>query len=219
MIIRIKYDIIAYADEKVFEECFESGGCIHGVEIVQLLSKKRGKLFVCEFDECESVHSIVDRIKTDLGVNTGYFATISLLEYTFCYGGERFFIEDDKALFINLLQKYLAPNGEDTITACILMSCDAGAVFTVNPLRFYVNSREAGKHHSPHVHVTDSGHNYNASISILTGIVIGGNLPSHLKKLAKTIILNNQDYFIQCWNTKTDGLRVDINHHFGFIDY
>ena len=49
--------------------------------------------------------------------------------------------------------------------------------------------------------------------------IIAGELPSKYAKMAKKKILSDQEYFYNCWNTMTDGLQVDINHHYGYIKY
>lgn len=38
-------------------------------------------------------------------------------------------------------------------------------------------------------------------------------------KEARRIIAENRDFFIDCWNILTDGIKIDINHQLGFIKY
>ena len=80
-------------------------------------------------------------------------------------------------------------------------------------------SHESGSHNKPHVHVRDTQYRYNASVSLDDGEVIVGNLPKKLAKLAKKKVLSDQEFFYNCWNTMTDGLKVDINHHYKIIGY
>ena len=218
MQIEIIYDIHAFSEEKLFDECFERGGCIHGYEIIRLLNQKRSSSFMYEYSEHTTLKDVVDAIRADLGVNTDKYEWIPLI-YSFLYGNRRYYICDSAASFCNALQKYLAPQNEDRIIACILLSCNAGDVGFEYPLRFYVNSREAGSHFKPHIHVCDTCHRYDASISIENGEVIAGTLPAKLAKIAKKEILSKQEYYCDCWNTKTDGLRVDINRDLGIIQY
>lgn len=132
---------------------------------------------------------------------------------------ERYYIDNDGQNFSELLEKYLDPNHTGTIVVGILVSCNAGDVGGVWPLRFYVRSRESGSHHEAHIHVSDIGHQHEAAVRISDGEVIAGKLPRKLAKLAKESILADQEYFYKCWNTMTDGLKVDINHHYGYIQY
>lgn len=216
--IRILYDIYAFVEEKLFDECFESGGCIHGYEIIQLLSQKRNSSLLYIYSHNTTLKDVVEAIRADLGVNTSEFEWMPL-SYSFLYNNRRYYIYDSDANFCNVLHKYLAPQNENEIIACILLSCNAGDVGFEYPLRFYVNSHEAGSHFVPHIHVCDTGHQYAASICIENGEVIAGKLPAKLAKIAKKEILSKQEYYCDCWNTKTDGLRVDINRDLGIIQY
>ena len=65
----------------------------------------------------------------------------------------------------------------------------------------------------------DAGYEYEASIRISDGEIIAGTLPTKLANKAKDKILEDQDYLYHCWNTMTDGLKIDINHHYGYIEY
>lgn len=120
---------------------------------------------------------------------------------------------------MEILKKYLDPNNIGTITFSVLVSCDAGGVAREGPLRYFVHSHEAGSHHEPHIHVRDNAYEHEASIRISDGEIIAGELPSKYAKMAKTKILSDQEFFYNCWNTLTDGLQVDINHHYGYIEY
>lgn len=218
MQVKIFYDIHAFAEEQIRDDYFDRGACIHGQEIISLLNRKRGSFFVFKFDESTSLGDVISAIKRDLQVDVPELCRIPL-RFGFLYQGERYYINDNNSSFSIAKQKYFAPKNEDTITACVLLSCDAGDVGYEYPLRFYVHSRESGSHSIPHIHVRDVGHQYEASISIETGEVIVGELPSKLSKIARREILSKQKYYFECWNTQTDGLSVDINHHLGIIQY
>lgn len=133
--------------------------------------------------------------------------------------GERYYVSDIEHDFSTLKSKYLDPKSTGGIMVGVLVSCNAGDIGGVHPLRFYVRSREAGNNHEAHVHVCDVGHQYEASVRISDGEVIAGKLSKKLAKLAKESILADQEYFYNCWNTMTDGLKVDINRHYGYIKY
>lgn len=74
-------------------------------------------------------------------------------------------------------------------------------------------------HNEPHVHVRDTGYEYEASLALKDGRILAGSFPRKLLKKAQRKLVEEQAYFLRCWNTQTDGLTVDINHHFGYIKY
>lgn len=58
-----------------------------------------------------------------------------------------------------------------------------GKIYTEKGMKFYIHSKESGKHHLPHIHVVYNGNE--ASIS-LDGEILVGYLPKKkLKKLKK----------------------------------
>ena len=69
------------------------------------------------------------------------------------------------------------------------------------------------------IHISDRGHNFDATVIIESGDVLGGMLPPRLAKVEKEEILSKQKYYYECWSTQTDGLKVDINHHLEIIRY
>lgn len=220
MEIKIRLEIHAYAREKLHDWDFDSAPSygINGPEVMLPLSKKRGVVILFSYDENTSLGDVINFVKSAIW-GTSDTEVSAPVSYSFLVEDERYFIADKTKLFRNLLGTYLAPDDTNTITICVLVSCDAGEVASEWPLRFYVHSREAGSHHEPHIHVCDTGHEYEASIRISDGEIIAGELPRKYAKLAKKKILSDQPYFYHCWNTMTDGLQVDINHHYGYIQY
>lgn len=220
MKLTVKLEIHAYAEEKLCDEYFDDPPFfgINGPEIMLPLSKKRGQSFVFEYYEQTRVIDIINAVRREIWEDNGE-PEWSPVSYAFLIDGERYYIDDGNHDFLTLKSKYLDPQNAGTITIGVLVSCNAGDVGGVHPLRFYVRSREAGNHHEAHVHVRDVGHQYEASVRISDGEVIAGKLPKKLAKLAKESILADQEYFYNCWNTMTDGLKVDINHHYGYINY
>ena len=220
MKITVKLEIHAYAEEQLCDECFDDPPYlgINGPEIMLPLSKKRGHTFIYEYSESTRVADIIDAVKQDIWGSDGE-PECSPTSYSFLIDGERYYVHDYERSFPALKSKYLDPQNTGVITVGVLVSCNAGDIGGVHPLRFYVRSHEAGNHHEAHVHVYDVGHQYDASVRISDGEVIAGKLPPKLAKLAKKSILADQEYFYNCWNTMTDGLKVDINHHYGYIRY
>lgn len=220
MEIKICLEIHAYARERLCDRYFDDAPFygINGPEVMFPLSQKRGYTCSFQYDATTCVGEVIDFIKMIIwgSIKDDVPAPVS---YSFLCKGERYYVHDGEHNFLDLLTAYFDPNGTGIVTVCILVSCDAGEVATEKPLRFFVRSHEAGSHHEPHIHVCDTGHEYEASVRISDGEVIAGKLPRQYAKLAKKKILSDQAYFYHCWNTMTDGLQVDINRHYGYIQY
>lgn len=220
MRLNVEFVVHAYAEERLCDEELEpeSDYGLYGPDVMIPLAAKRGTVMPFEYSENTTVGELLNAIKLAIWGEVSE-DSIAPVEYSFLYKEERYFVDNENANLLWLLKKYLDPEESGSVTACILVSCDAGAVFEQYPLRFFVHSREAGKHNEPHIHVCDSGSDYEASVRISDGKIIVGYLPRKLERLAEKTILENQAYFYNCWNTKTDGLLADINHHFNIIRY
>jgi len=220
MKIKIRFDIHAYAEEQLCDEVFDDspGYGINGPEAMEPLSKMRNHEIDFEYDEQTCLYDVISTIRHEIWGNSKAYEYVSIT-YAFLVGTERYNIADKAHNFLDVLAKYLNLNHVDVITFSILVSCDAGDVACEGPLRYCVHSCESGSHHEAHIHVRDNAHEYEASVRISDGEVIAGELPSKYAKMAKKKILSDQKYFYKCWNTMTDGLQVDINHHYGYIKY
>lgn len=102
----------------------------------------------------------------------------------------------------------------DTLKIYFVFSSQAGEIWNDEGLRYYMHSREAGKHNEIHIHV-DYKHKYSVSISLKDGSVLDGDMPSKILKKAQKRITENKRFLMECWNKMTDGIKVDINHYFG----
>lgn len=139
--------------------------------------------------------------------------------FYFLNNKSRYSIADPNASFTRLLERYLDPEGTGTVYVEFLASMNAGQICREDNLRYYMNSHEGNRHNEPHVHVDDLKTHDSASISILNLIVLDGYLSNRSKRKAIQKIAQEQRAFIEFWNTKTDGLYVDINKYFNLIDY
>lgn len=220
MNVQVKLEIHAFVEERLCDECFDAAPHygINGPEIMYPLSIKRNHIMTFQYDAQTSLRDIINAVKREIWGDSeaGEYAPVI---YGFLVHNERYYIVDDSQSLMKLLPAYLDPDDTGTITFCILVSCNAGDVARGGPLRYYVHSREAGRHNEPHIHVRDTSHRYEASVRISDGKVIAGELPRKYEKMAKEKILSDQNYFYECWNTRTDGLQADINHHYGYIEY
>ena len=108
---------------------------------------------------------------------------------------------------------------EDTIEIQLLLCMDAGSVFEDDGIRYYMNSREAGKHNLPHVHV-DIRHEDSGSFSIIDGKQLSKEKikSSDVKKIQRKIAAKKEE-LIKYWNEHTDGLTVDLDQALGLIGY
>lgn len=84
-----------------------------------------------------------------------------------------------------------------------------GGICVENGIRYYMHSKEYGKHNLPHVHVEYAGKR--ASIS-LYGKVIAGKIPKKQEKEAIEKIRNNKESFLFRWNTMTDGSKFEFDN-------
>ena len=85
-----------------------------------------------------------------------------------------------------------------------------GNVLNINGMKFYIHSKENGKHHLPHIHVIYN--EYEVVIS-LEGLVLEGNLPNKKLKSAKQIIEENKYSLLLKWNDMTDGEKFEFNNN------
>ena len=97
----------------------------------------------------------------------------------------------------------------------LIFSSQAGDIWRDDGLRYYIHSRESGRHNIPHIHI-DYQHEAQASISIDTGeiLAVSGRIPSKVLNNAQKRILRNQPFLLNCWCKKTVGLFVDLNYSF-----
>lgn len=103
---------------------------------------------------------------------------------------------------------------DQILTVYLIYSNQAGEIWSDDGLRYYMNSKEAGRHNRAHVHVRFK-HEEEGAIAIDNGEVLAGDLSPRIIKKAKKKILANQQFLFECWNDMTDGLYVDINNFFG----
>ena len=95
-----------------------------------------------------------------------------------------------------------------------VLSNQASDIWVEDGLRYYMHSKEAGRHNLPHIHV-DYKHECSATISLYDGKMVDGDMPRRVMKRASKKIMDNQRYLMECWNKLTDGLRIDLNVYFG----
>lgn len=121
---------------------------------------------------------------------------------------------EHSAMQLSVLSKHY--HLSETLPVFWVFSNQAGEIWNEDGLRYYMNSRESGRHNEPHVHV-DYKHEDSVSICLHDGRVLDGNIPSKALRKARKKILDNKQFLLECWNKMTDGLKVDINQYFKII--
>ena len=144
------------------------------------------------------------------------------LEYSFnkylVFDNVRYRVENTKLPLSYYLDK-MHYNVEDTINIQILLSENAGEVFKDDGIRYYMHSKEAGKHNEPHVHV-NVRYEHDGTFSIIDGRQLEHSdiRPKDIRKIQMKI-KENKEQLIEYWNLHTDGLTVDLNQKWGLIHY
>lgn len=231
MDLKIHVTVHAYAEEQLHDEVLvpHSGNYgILGKEIVASLRRINGKSFSIRNVEAdfsiinlwdwvdERIYEIGAKFKTDSVLTLA--DEFSVIQKYLIFNGLRYSIgatEKPIAYFLHRMGHAI----EDTIEIQLLLCMDAGSVFEDDGIRYYMNSREAGKHNEPHVHV-DIRHETSGSFSIITGkkLLKGKIKTSDVRKI-QMMIANHQAELINFWNEHTDGLTVDLDQAFGLIGY
>lgn len=124
--------------------------------------------------------------------------------HRFAYNNKWIKIFDLDILISNIVEL----NGKQFNILLYALVDKGGGICVENGIRYYMNSKEYGKHNLPHVHVEYAGKQ--ASIS-LDGKIIAGKLPKRQEKEAINKIVNNKESFLFKWNTMTDGSKFEFD--------
>lgn len=213
-----KIEVHIYAREELHDELLDDNNPVYGImgkDIMMPLRENRKCVFELECTKNTNLKDISDLIINK--VNHNRLFTVGTI--AFLANGYRYYIDDESAKFITIARKYLNPLNENEIDVEVLVCADAGSICQDDGIRYYMHSHEGTRHNEPHVHIDALNHGCDASFSIITGEILEGKLPKKLLKKVKNKILKEQNFFVECWNTKTDGLAIDINKHFGITNY
>lgn len=220
--ITCKIKVIAYADDKTIPEILVLGSPNYSIippEVLDPLRLINGRVYKFRFREDATVKSFMDKVKHEMHeISPDYNYWDRFLSWAIA-AQERYYLIDIDQNFPYLLRKYFLSSDNDSIELQLIISANAGEICKIDGLQYYMHSRERGHHNLPHVHVNTTDHDQDAVISIVDGAVLEGKLQRKLLKKAQKLILDNQQYFYECWNAYTDGIRVDINNHFSLIGY
>ena len=231
MDLKIHVTVHAYAEEQLHDEVLvpHSGNYgILGKEIVASLRRINGKSFSIRNVEAdfsiinlwdwvdERIYEIGAKFKTDSVLTLA--EEFSVIQKYLVFDGLRYSVDSTEKPITYFL-RLMGCKIEDTIEIQLLVCMDAGTVFEDDGIRYYMNSKEAGKHNLPHVHV-DIRHERSGSFSIITGEKLSGDRirSSDEHKIRKMIAKRRAELF-DFWNKHTDGLTVDLDQALGLIGY
>lgn len=219
--INCQIEIVVHAGADAYPEVLIIGSTEHLIippEVLFPLRLVNGRIVTIKFAENDTIKQLIKNIKREIQLVEPGYNYWDYIEWALAKE-DRYYIDDYNQNLLYLCKKYFGYPNDNTLKIQFLLSANAGEVDNAEGLEYYVYSHEKGKHHLPHVHVNSTDHNHSAVISIKDGSIIEGKLPEKLKKKAKKRILDKQQFFYECWNNRTDGIRVDINKHFHLIGY
>lgn len=223
MIIKLNIETHAYAEENLCDEMLDENlgddidSCgIVGDEIVLPIRRKRTATLPLSYTEETTFMALVDTITQLYGWKDS--AEDLGIEFAFFSNGIRYWLIDTSANLKESIENCLDPNNSGELAVALYVSADAGTIDNEDGIRYYMNSKEKGKHHEPHVHIESVSSDAEAVIMIKSGKVVG-KFPGKLARKARKKVLENQRFFLEQWNTLTDGLSVDIDRFLGIIHY
>ncbi|MGN0383843.1 MAG: DUF4160 domain-containing protein [Eubacterium sp.] len=228
----IHISVHVYAEEKLADNVLtphSKNYGIHGKEIIGPLRKINGKNFLINNVQPQySVGELWDWIEQKLYKDSMItYYDIRVLDFVREYNvvhkflifhNLRYRVDDLSKPLLYYLKKMNASNDE-VVNIELLICSDAGSIFEDDGIRYYMHSRESGKHHVPHVHV-DIRHEEDGAFSLVDGSQLSdGKIKNKDKKRIRQMILSHQKELLQYWNLHTDGLTADLNQSLGLIQY
>ena len=201
---------------------------IVGKEIIEPLRKMNGNEYcINDVQEDFTVQDLWDWIDIKLYGNSSKSENGNIFDLVregdivkkyLVFNELRYAIKDTKKPLVNYLSR-MGISEKEIINIQLLVSSDAGELFNDDGIRYYMNSKEYGKHNIPHVHV-DIRHKTSGTFSIIDGSRLSGKgiKKSDEKKIEEKIMSNRKD-LIEYWNLHTDGLTVDLNQALRTIAY
>ena len=217
--VAVKVDAHVYAEGELRDDYLTKeklGTGIKPLFIMQPLSYALNKTFLIEYDDSTEIGRFQETIN-ELIWGKVWNVICEGVYPVFVDGLIQMNVIDPRANFRSLLNKYFDKNDTGYIQVIYNVSEDAGRVWEEKNLRFYLHSKESGRHNTPHVHVENINRRNEASISLIDGRVLDGTISKKDLKTARIIIDDNKEFFLDSWNRLTDGLRVDINRGLGII--
>lgn len=223
MQVLINIETHVYAEECLQDHILEESlgddidSCgIVGPEIIIPLRKNRNPKIKVTYTDSTTLQDIVNLVYNQYGFLE--LDEIFKPSIAFLHRDIRYWIDNINAKFKPIVENHLDLEQTGEISVAIYVNANAGCICEDDGIRYYMNSRERGKHNEPHIHLRSVDSCQEAVIIIKTREIIG-KFPRKLIKKAKEKVAVNERFFLEQWNVLTDGLKVDINRYFRLINY
>lgn len=214
-----------YAEEKLDDRVLVLHSKNYGIvgkDIITPLRKINGKeYYIKNVQDVFKIEELWDWIDFKLYGNSDiidFVQEYNIVEKYLIFNNLRYMIEDTNKSLLFYLHK-MGILETEKINIQLLINSDAGTIFKDDGIRYYIHSKESGRHNTPHVHV-DIRHEVSGTFSLIDGIQLSGEgiRKSDVNKI-KNMIKSKKKELIKYWNEHTDGLTVDLNQALGLIQY
>ena len=220
-----------YAEEKLADRVLVLHSKNYGIvgkDIIAPLRKINGKEYYIKNVQDEfKVEELWDWIDFKLYGNSlksenndiiGFVQEYNIVEKYLIFNNLRYTIEDTNKPLLNYLHN-MGISETEKINIQLLINSDAGTIFKDDGIRYYIHSKESGRHNTPHVHV-DIRHEVSGSFSLIDGSQLSGEgIKKNDVNKIKKMINSKKKELVKYWNEHTDGLTVDLNQALGLIQY
>lgn len=220
-----------YAEDKLNDSILALNSENYGIfdkEIVEPLKKINGQQYcIKNIQKDFSVEELWNWIDYKLYGDTLKFQDNNIyhlvkdsmmIEKYLVFNELRYTIEDIKKPLSYYLER-MGVSECQKVNIEILLDSNAGTIYEGDGIRYYMYSREYGKHNFPHVHV-DIRNEVSGSFSIIDGKQLSdGKIKAKDRKKIENKINEKRNELIKYWNEHTDGLTVDLNQAFDLIKY
>lgn len=225
----VHINVHVYAEEKLEDSVLTPHSKNYGIigkEIISPLRKINRKDYLLKNVQNEySVCELWDWIERKLYENVftpdnvlNFVREYNIVEKYLVFNNLRYTVGDESKPLKIYLQK-MGVLETDIVNLELLVCADSGTVFKDDGIRYYMHSKESGKHNVPHVHV-DIRHEQTGSFSIIDGTQLSdGKIKRSDKKRIQEKIKCKKKELLLYWNNHTDGLTVDLNQALGLIHY
>lgn len=215
--IKVKIYVHAYAEEELRDDLLnvDQRFLYNPPEVMNAICGVKDQVLEVIIDKESSVKEFENTLNSLIWGAKWKKTTDNCFEFYYLFEECRAVIDKPKERFLKYLHKYIDPLKTNQIEVAYYFCCDAGQILEAENLRFYMHSKEKGRHNKPHVHVEDINKGDECSIAILDGELLDGKIKKKELRKAQQIIKDNQNLFIDYWNKHTDGINIDINFNLG----
>ena len=215
MIIKLKIKAHIYIEEQIHDEFFDNGGkgCVLPKEIINAVGATRECNLDYNYGPNTSFDDVCNEIYSFYGLED--FKQDNSI---FFYNGDVRYIGSECSLrFDHAVRDFLDPECNGFVNVDLMLNADAGEYARIENLRYFMYSNEPANEPA-HVHIRDTGHNFEVKVFLenFEEILLSGKVTNKDKKKYQNFIKEKKDDMFGFWNTKTTGMKVDINHYYHF---